>query len=89
MWPTGKCSTLYSAEILALQKDTFHANISGWRHKTKFFNYYSQAKKNTNGINYRGEKNPNQTKLIFFFQDKAKEIYIGVLLIFQGSVTAC
>lgn len=84
MWPIGKCSTLYSAEILALQKDKFHANISGCRCETEFFNHYPQIKNNTNGINYRGEKNPNQTKLFFFPQEKAKEIYIWVLLIFPG-----
>lgn len=77
----GKRSTLYSAEIVALQKDKFHADISGCRFKMWFFNHYSQTKNNTNRINYRGEKNSNQKKLFFF---KAKEIYIWVLLIYPG-----
>lgn len=90
MWPIGKCSTLYSAEILALQKDKFHANISGCRCETEFFNHCSQTKNNTNGINYRGEKNPNQTKLFFFFPKKRqKKFTFGCYLYSLGRVPAC
>lgn len=35
------------------------------------------------------KKTQTKPNLFFFFQEKAKEIYIGVLLIFQGRVTAC
>lgn len=85
MWPIGKRSTLYSAEILALQEDKFNANISGCRFETKSFNHYSQTKNNTNRINYRDEKiQPKPNFLKNLFKKKTKGIYFWVLLIFQG-----
>lgn len=77
MWPIGKRSTLYSAEILALQKDKFHANISERRFETKFFNHYSQTKNNTESATWVKKPQSN-----FFFPKKGKgKIFLGIICI--------
>lgn len=79
MWPIGKRSTLYSAEILAFQKDKFHANISERRFETKFFNHYSQTKNNTESATWVKKPQSN----FFFSPKKAKEKFFGYYLYYK------